>query len=213
MPIFSVSKPNLFSTLGIWKISESLSELSTSVNNSLFSQFDFVKHNPVKLQKICTALLIEKIHPGLHSKIIYTENGKPEILNSTLHISISHNTCFCVVLISNNVCGIDAEMVSHKAEKIKNKFLCSEEIKLLENMKGCRNDFFTLAWCIKESVFKWYAKGNVIFKEHINIEKIFFNENKGDASVIFSKIDGENKNIRLYLQKIENCAIAYTLGE
>ncbi|CAG0986186.1 4'-phosphopantetheinyl transferase [Flavobacteriales bacterium] len=213
MPIFSISKPSPFSTLGIWKISESLSELDTSVNSSLFSKFEFIRYTPVKLQKICTALLIEKIHPGLHGKITYTENGKPEILNSTLHISISHNINFSVVLISNIACGVDAELVSHKAEKIKNKFLCPEEIKLLENVDGNQNEAFTLAWCIKESVFKWYAKGNVNFKEHIGIKKMLFNKNKREASVIFSKGEGENKNIRLHLQKFEDCAVAYTLGE
>lgn len=211
MPVFSLNKINSNSQLGIWKINETLFDLNCSENNYFFSAFELIKHQPIKLQKICTALLIEKMQPQLHRKILYTQNGKPEIANSNLHISISHNSLFSAVLLGNAPCGIDTEPITYKAEKIKHKFLSDLEIGMLNSMHFEKNETYTFAWCIKESIFKWYSKGNVLFKENIEIQHIILTKNGGEANVIFRKQNEENKNIRLHLQKIENCAFAYTI--
>jgi phosphopantetheinyl transferase len=151
------------------------------------------------------------MQPQLHNKILYTPNGKPEIPNSNLHISISHNRFFSAVLLSNINCGIDTEPITYKAEKIKHKFLSTSEIELLNNISLDKSELYTFAWCIKESIFKWYGKGNVLFKENIEINNMLLHKNVGEAEVIFKKQNEENKNIRLHLQKIDNCAFAYTL--
>ena len=40
----------------------------------------------------------------------------------------------------------------------------------------------TLVWSVKEAMFKWYGKGGVDFKKHLNIHAIEFNGSGGIAT-------------------------------
>jgi len=85
--------------------------------------------------------------------------------------------------------GIDVELVTPKIEKIKEKFLNSEEMQLLqENQFSETNvELITLLWSAKEAMYKWYGKGSISFKRNLSINGITGQNQKGLLNARFSK--------------------------
>ena len=178
-------------SIAVWKITESLNEINTYFQNQTIKKFKSEKR---QLEFLCTKLLIQKINRNL--KITYNTNGAPE-LNNNQFISISHTKKLIAIIISDKKSGIDIELISDKALKIKSKFL-SENDKLELNQEES-----TLAWCAKESIYKWYQKRNINFKQDIKILNIL----KSPSNKIH--VDFKNESIILDYLKINNHFLVY----
>ena len=178
-------------SIAVWKITESLNEINTYFQNQTIKKFKSEKR---QLEFLCTKLLIQKINRNL--KITYNTNGAPE-LNNNQFISISHTKKLIAIIISDKKSGIDIELISNKALKVKSKFL-SENDKLELNQEES-----TLAWCAKESIYKWYQKRNINFKQDIKILNIL----KSPSNKIH--VDFKNESIILDYLKINNHFLVY----
>ena len=82
--------------------------------------------------------------------------------------------------------GVDVEMITHKVDKIKHKFLSEEEQWMLMNVPNAPYNIFsekilTAAWSIKESLFKWQGSSEIDFIKHLPIVKMQINDNSGIA--------------------------------
>ncbi|HNQ27892.1 MAG TPA: 4-phosphopantetheinyl transferase, partial [Aquaticitalea sp.] len=116
MPLYKTLNPNTFTTVKIWKITETYDELA----------------KPVKLRKVSEERL-KGMKSELHQRgflsvrhllaefgyadedLFYDDNGKPHLKDGK-HISITHSFEFSAVIVSNNAVGIDIEK---QREKIK----------------------------------------------------------------------------------------------
>lgn len=95
-------------------------------------------------------------------------HGKPHLIDSDYHISISHSYPYVACMIHKNVpCGIDIESPREQLLRIRHKFLNDQEF------ETCGTDInkLCLYWCIKESIYKLYGRKNLSFSKNIFIEK------------------------------------------
>lgn len=184
-------KKNGESTIAVWKITESFENLNTKLYQNEINKF---KSNKRKLEYICTRLLLNVIDKKL--KISYNKYGAP-ILNNNKYISISHTTKLIAIVINKNKVGADVELISQKILKIKSRFISNND-----NVSS-NTENLTLAWSAKECIFKWHQKGNINFKEDIQINKII----KDPNFEIYTKF--ENQELILNYEEINNHFLVY----
>ena len=85
-------------------------------------------------------------------EVHFEPNGKPYFVNSSLYFSLSHSGKLAVVLISEEPCGVDIELVRPEvAERLRERCLSDGE-----RARGC--DFFEL-WTKKECIAKLDGRG------------------------------------------------------
>ncbi|MBT7896424.1 MAG: 4'-phosphopantetheinyl transferase superfamily protein [Flavobacteriales bacterium] len=179
------------STIAVWKITESFENLNTKLYQNEINKF---KSNKRKLEYICTRLLLNVIDKKL--KISYNKYGAP-ILNNNKYISISHTKKLIAIVINKNKVGADVELISQKILKIKSRFISNND-----NVSS-NTENLTLAWSAKECIFKWHQKGNINFKEDIQINKII----KDPNFEIYTKF--QNQELILNYEEINNHFLVY----
>ena len=94
-------------------------------------------------------------------------HNNPYLIDIQGFVSLSHTNEYAVAVVSlEEEVGIDIERISDKLSRVAHKFLSPpERILAGENLfKMC------VYWCAKESLYKWYGKKNLSFKENIYIE-------------------------------------------
>lgn len=127
-------------------------------------------------------------------------------------LSISHCAGWVVVAFHpHKPIGIDIEQINNRVLRIKERFLSPEELERIDHNKDNETDNdnnhedrvnfaavgrlfwgqagrLTLAWSIKEAVYKWYGKGEVDFRRDIEVLG-FVNlpQDNGKLSVAFKK--------------------------
>ena len=115
------------------------------------------KTNPAVRASSVTAwsLLTEGLHRlGLEElpEVRFDPGGKPRFIDSSLHFSLSHSGNLAAVLISEEPCGVDIELVRPEvAERLRERCLSDGE-----RARGC--DFFEL-WTKKECIAKLDGSG------------------------------------------------------
>src|SRR5690606_9530137 len=113
------------------------------------------------------------LHEMLPEKpeILYTEAGKPELLND-YHISISHSSSLVVILLSEQTAGIDVESLDRNTEKVSTRFLSEQEA---GHISKTTSPSLTriLYWCAKEALFKCTQLEGIDFKSQILINPFF----------------------------------------
>ncbi len=109
------------------------------------------------------------------SQFANAEDRRPFIKNSDLQISISHDENWVAVIVSKNKVGIDVFCPTEKVFRVAHKFLSDEETIFLQNYFSNENEklkWYSMLWCVKETVFKWMGKDGVEFKEDMLLQKI-----------------------------------------
>lgn len=162
---------------GIWKIEESIQELYSILNNSMYetdTHLQNISNKEILREKLAVRALLKHL---LNSdiNIEYSETGKPCLKNSNLQISISHTRGYAAVAISvkNNI-GIDIEKISDKVEKVRSKFINSNEYISEKN----ELTHLLLHWSAKESIYKALNQEGVELKEDVSIDH-FTPQNSG----------------------------------
>ena len=168
MPLFYQHNINHSTKLAVWKITEP--EIFFLEKVSVQKE---ITHPHKRLQHLAGRYLLQILYPGFPFELIEIDQSqKPLLSNGKLHFSISHCADFAAAIISEEKSvGIDVELVTPKIESIKNKFLSENELQLIAKkcfeIKTTDYELLTLCWSAKESIFKWYGKGNVDFKKNM----------------------------------------------
>lgn len=162
--------------LGLWNIAESVDELLkikrvSKKNLSLLNSFS---NDHRKKEWLVSRILAEQITQKKNIQIIYDEYSKPFLKDSKYHISLSHSHTFLAVIIDKKKTGIDIELIKPNVLKIKEKFTSVKELKEI-GKENCLEKL-TLYWCVKESLYKYYGKKKLTFKEHLIIEPFVYSE-------------------------------------
>lgn len=211
MPVIFYNKIKEGLELGIWQITESIEELLKYLylNKEEFDTLESFKSEKRKKQWMSYRALIRSIvQADFIYRIYYDENNKPFLVNPPRAISVSHTDGYSAILINENINenrGLDIELISNQALKLKNKFLTIEEEKLLP-----KNDiklYTTLFWSAKESVYKKINIKNIYLKSNINIEKI----DKNNQIIKTKLIINENVTyINVFWFIFDSIVITYT---
>jgi len=165
MPLYKSISVNSQTTVKIWKIEESYSDLfqpldlkSESLERVLGMKSELHQRGFLSVRH----LLREFGYTD--QDLFYDENGKPHLKDGK-HISITHSFTFSGVIISDAEVGIDIEKQREKIGIIANKFVEYE----FEYLNTKADDYIrklTVIWGIKESLYKLFATPGMLFKEH-----------------------------------------------
>ncbi len=160
---------NDIGTLGIWKLSETASNLVSKFNFSTKEKEEFtkIKVDRRKTEYLATRLLLQNLLKE-KAEIKYLGSGKPILKEIQKNISISHSSDFVVVLLSGSTIGIDVENTNRNIKKIANRFLDGEEFKHIQNMEN-QQRATVLYWSAKEAIFKCTEQQGIQFNKQIFI--------------------------------------------
>jgi 4'-phosphopantetheinyl transferase EntD len=173
--------------IGIWKFQESSDELQQifRFSEKEREEFQSVKYEHRKKEYLTIRLLLEHLL-GKKIEIFYTANGKPQLKNKSLFISISHSADLAVVLLSEKNAGVDVENTQRNTEKVATRFLSENELNAIKNSRNPQLQRM-LYWCAKEAAFKFSLWPEIEFKSQINIHKFELNADGGIFSGQLSK--------------------------
>lgn len=161
---------------GIWKLEESVNELQTLLGKgSLYQTVPPILKTEKRQKEWLAVRLLSRAILGEDILIEYTDNGRPTLKDSSLHISISHTTGYVAVLFQKSpFVGIDIEARSKRVLKIQKKFLSEEEHRSIDTAHEA--DHALIYWSAKEVLFKMLGKEGVDFKQNLHITPFSFKE-------------------------------------
>lgn len=150
--------------MGIWKIEESESFFKGNV-----PLHRDVTHPHKRLQHLAGRFLLQFLFADFPYHLIQVaDTRKPYLPGEEYHFSISHCGDFAAAIVSKHQrVGVDIEIPVEKIERIRNKFLSVQE---QEHLLNGDLEQLTVLWSAKEAVFKWYGKGKVDFKAHMQLQ-------------------------------------------
>lgn len=192
MPLVYQQNINDTTKLGVWYITEQEDFFLAHV--PLQRE---ITHPNKRLQHLAGRYLLKVLYPDFPYDLIrIADTKKPFLENDQYHFSISHSGKYAAVMVSPDYrVGVDVELVSAKANKVKHKFLSETEQQALKEVAKLpyltfSDQLLTAAWSIKESLYKWKGSSEVDFIKHLPVIQMQVTENKGTA---FCKIlkDGE----------------------
>jgi phosphopantetheinyl transferase len=171
VPIYYQQNINDFTQLAVWKIEESESFFTQKVTVQ-----QQVTHPHKRLQHLAGRFLLPYLYPNFPSDLIQiADTRKPYLPNEAYHFSISHCGDYAAAIVSSTQrVGVDVELVTHRVNKIRHKFLHPSElsnwdIEAMEEQEKFRT--LTLLWSAKEAMFKWWGRGDIDFSECMQVEK------------------------------------------
>jgi phosphopantetheinyl transferase len=170
VPIYFHKIINDFTQLAVWKIEETESFFAQKVTVQ-----QQVTHPHKRLQHLAGRFLLPFLYPDFPIELIQiADTRKPFLPNEAYHFSISHCGDYAAAIVSSTQrVGIDVELVTHRVNKIRYKFLHLTElinwnIESLEDQEKFRT--LTLLWSAKEAMFKWWGRGDIDFSECMQVE-------------------------------------------
>jgi len=209
MPLLKTINFNPTTEILLWKITESLSELSTEVTLNPKNQERF---NGMKSELHQRAFLsvrkLLQIKNYTDFDLEYDQFGKPHLKDGK-HISISHSHEYATIIISDEITGIDIELQREKIIKIAPKF-AEKELEFLDkdNQEYIRK--LTVIWGVKESIFKIINEVGISFKDHIHLLPFEMVDQSGIANLHF-----KNKAIQFkyHFIEIDNFTLVYAFQQ
>ena len=203
MPIIRIIKPNDNTIVGIWKITETIDELSKLVTLSSKSR-ELLKKRKGSIHKLqflsIRAILIELGYAD--NNLSYQDNAP--ILDDSKKISISHSNLFSCVIISDLKVGIDVQETNHKINTIAKKFIGYETSYLdVDDLKR-----MTIIWNIKESIYKIANIIGLDYKTHLLVVPFNLCDNFTYAWLIYKNL---KERYASYFFTIENYSFAYLI--
>ena len=186
MPRLSVENINTHTTLLVWKITETEEQLQSQLPESVLETIanKNYKSKSRRLEVMATYALLTS-HLKTPSVIIdHNSNGQP--LLDGFHISISHTNGYaCVLLSTQKVVAIDIEYRSDRIERIRSKFLRSDEaFTSIEDL--------LLVWSAKETLYKYFSEDDLMYNE-MKVESI------SDSSLSMINLKTNEKKMVSYL--------------
>ena len=204
MPLF-YQHINEFAKIAIWQIAEEKKFFLEKV--PLQRE---ITHPHKQLQHLAGMYLLQYLYPDFPYHLIeIADTRKPFLQNEEYHFSISHSGDYAAVIISKyNRVGIDIELISAKAERIKNKFLNVEELEMVSSEWPLvtQRSLLTLLWSCKEAIFKWAGSNDVDFRKDIRLKRSDINDSEGTICCDFLK---DNISLVLQYKFFENVCLAW----
>ena len=166
MPLIYSHQINAATKIGVWHITEGEDFFLTAVTLQRN-----ITHPHKRLQHLAGRYLLRELYPNFPVEMIaIADTRKPFLEDEAYHFSISHCGDYAAVIVSTqNRVGVDIEIPHLKIENIQHKFLSEKEQLMLAKERAEYHVSLTMAWSIKEAIFKWYGSGEVDFIKHMEI--------------------------------------------
>jgi phosphopantetheinyl transferase len=172
MPLIYSNQINSATKIGVWHITEEENFFLQKVTLQRS-----ITHPHKRLQHLAGRHLLLDLYPNFPLSLIQiATTRKPFLADEAFHFSISHCGDYAAAIVSaKNRVGVDIEIPHPKVERIQHKFITEKEKGILDDvMVNGQPEFsvLTMAWSIKEAIFKWQGIGEVDFKKHMQITAI-----------------------------------------
>lgn len=208
MPLYKTIIENSQTTVKIWKIEESYSDLLAPITLRLESAIRLAGMKSELHQRGFLSvrhLLAEFGYTD--ADLYYDENGKPHLKDGKF-ISITHSFTFSGVIVSDREVGIDIEMQREKIQRIASKFV-AYEFEYLNEKDADYINRLTVIWGIKESLYKLFATPGMLFKSHFLVIPFCM---KDQETVAWIDYNGLKKRYNTKFLEFEGFTCAYALG-
>lgn len=203
MPLYKIIKINETTTAYFWHITEDVTSLFRAVllNESSRKRLEGMKSESHQKGFLAVRMLLQYIGHS-DEDLTYDASGKPYLEGKrqdargksesiiqhpspiTQHISISHSHEFSCICISDEVIGIDLELIKEKSLKIAPRFMDVNHLQGLSIADQITKT--TIVWGIKESIFKIKNEKGISFPDHIFEDAFDIKEGKCTAELHFN---------------------------
>jgi 4'-phosphopantetheinyl transferase len=208
MPLYKTIRVNDFTKVFVWKIEESLEDLTVGIELTEPSKKRVETMKSVLHQQgFMSIRQLLKQAGYVDADVYYDAFGKPHLKDNN-YLSISHSFTFTAIIISEKKpAGIDVEKNRDKIVKIAHKFTPIEEYNTIANHEALVSKL-TIVWGAKESLYKIYGKKKLRFLHHIYIEDFSFIDTKTTGVI---KYDGYVSTHNIHFLEFEGFACVYAL--
>ena len=198
-------------SVGIWEISESLEKLKTSVDldSEDHKKFTQIRNEEKKREWLAVRVLTQELTGKRSIKIVYSESGKPKLMNESQKFSISHTKRFAAVIVDSFETGIDIQYIDPKIERIAHKFMSDAELRSVN--KENKIEQLSVYWCAKECLYKLHGIKNLEFKKELIIAPFNY---AGSGSIKGKIMSGkQEQEYKLCYEKIaDDTLLVYVLN-
>jgi phosphopantetheinyl transferase len=208
MPLVYQQNINEYTRLGVWHITE---EEPFFLEKVVLQ--NEITHPHKRLQHLAGRYVLQALFPDFPLELIrVADTRKPFLPGEKYHFSISHCSDYAAVIVSTKSrVGVDIELPQEKIERIKYKYLTEAEMQLVLSLPAVPLDALTMAWSIKEAMFKWYGNGKVDFRQNMIIRKITANDFAFSADCLFSK--DEDWHVRVNALMFNGISLAFLITD
>jgi phosphopantetheinyl transferase len=199
MPLLKTIALNDYTQLFVWKITETLGELFSSValKDVSLARVESMKSESHQRGFLAVRRLLMEVGYS-DFDLYYDEFGKPHLGNGK-HISISHSHDFSVIVLSDVNVGADLEILKEKTLKLAPRYM---DVSHLENLsKSDELIKATVVWGIKESVFKIKNEIGISFKDNIFEDDFNLEDKRCGVSL---KFNDKTERFNIVFEFIEN---------
>lgn len=208
MPLYKTIKIAEDTQLLVWKITESLEELSSAVELKTVctDRLDSMKSEQHKRGFLSVRRLMQEIGYS-DFDMYYGADGKPHLTDGK-NISITHSYDFSAIMVSSRNIGLDMEIRREKVIKIADKFMENEFSYLDPTHLEDYVRRLIVIWGVKEALYKMFSRKNLSFKQNIDVHPFAMEDAKGKASVNFMDING---TYTFFFEEIEDFTLVYSV--
>lgn len=213
MPIVFNKKIDDQSVLAVWKIEETEEELiaNLQLKDHELAIIASLGNGKRMLHWLSTRVLLRTmLNTADYIDCQMDEHGKPYLVNSDMHISLSHSYDYAAVIISNGKkVGVDIELIKHKIKTIKHKFL--SDVELAQKQIGDNTNGLYVCWCAKEAIYKWHGKKGLEFKRDIHIKPFKLSE-EGSLQALVELPNGTKELTVNYFKTSDGYMLGYVIA-
>jgi len=206
MPLIKTISAKNNTKILVWKIEEAFEYMreATLLTSKSLERLSNFKNEIHKKQFLCVRQLLQLNHLT-DEDLFYDKVGKP-FLKGDKYISISHSSSYAVIALSDKNIGVDIERQNPKISLVQSKFIGDEQ-SFIE--KGLENEYLSIIWSAKESLYKIFGLKGISLKHHIKIHPFKLSDKK--TSAIIEK-DNYKMVFEVHFSKIENYTLVFVMN-
>lgn len=165
--------------LSIWKVTEPASYFKSKLNISDKEKEIIDKLSSRKRLEWLASRYLLHIMSGRAARGAFEKDvhGKPHLIDSDYHISISHSNNHICVGASRQLVGVDIQTYVSKISRIRHKFVSERESAYINEADPLNG--LHIIWGAKESLYKAYGKRGLGFVSHLFVSELDTSKKEG----------------------------------
>ena len=113
-------------------------------------------------------------------RIVYNEVGAPVVMDTPIHLAVSHCRGSIAVAFSEAPCAVDIEPLDRDFERVASRYMTAGERALSADAR-----WPAVAWCAKETLYKYAGRRELDLLHDLRIERVDFH-----AGTLMGRIAG-----------------------
>lgn len=184
MPLVYQQDINDECRLGVWHIREAEDFFLQKV-----APIRQISHPHKRIQHLAGRYLLLELFPDFPIDLVMlADTRRPFLPGDPFHFSVSHGGDFAAALLSRKFrAGVDVELIKPRILSLQHKFLSNHESQLLDQWPCSRIQALTMAWSMKESMYKWNAGSGIDFRQHLLLKELHHTNGYYKADTVLMK--------------------------